>query len=284
MISPGVDPGTPSVDQHRLPVDRLAATSLEELTSEGALMTRTDRKYVVATHALPSLMTAFQALDPNLKVLEIDGLRRQRYDSTYLDTPELEAYWRAARSRRHRFKIRTRHYLDTDAAFTEVKTRGPRGTTVMARTGRAVPLDGATPSLTSADDGFVETELHRAGLSHVDVSTLVPTLRTTYVRSTLWLPSSSSRATIDLDLTWSLPWSGDIARVPGLAVIETKTTGARTGVDRALWAQGHRPTRISKYATGLALLLPDLPAHRWHRVRTQQLQSHVTYHHTEESA
>ena len=273
-----------SVDQHRLPVEHLGTTSLEELTHGAALMTRTDRKYVVATDALPSLLSAFQVLDPDLKVLEIDGLRHHRYDSTYLDTPELEAYWRAARSRRHRFKVRTRHYLDSDAAFTEVKTRGPRGTTIKARTGRDVAGGEVTTALTSADDGFVETELRRAGLGHVDVAALVPTLRTTYVRSTLWLPSSHARVTIDLDLTWSLPWSGVVARVPGLAIVETKTAGARTGVDRALWAQGHRPTRISKYATGLALLLPDLPAHRWHRVRTQHLQPHVTYHHTEESA
>lgn len=273
-----------SIDQQRLPVEQLGTTSLEELTDSAALMTRTDRKYVVATHALPSLLSTFQALDPDLKVLEIDGLRRHRYDSTYLDTPELEAYWRAARSRRHRFKVRTRHYLDSDAAFTEVKTRGPRGTTIKARTGRDVAEGAVTTVLSSADDGFVETELRRAGLGHVDVAALVPTLRTTYVRSTLWLPRSQARVTIDLDLTWSLPWSGDVAWVPGLAIVETKTAGARTGVDRTLWAQGHRPTRISKYATGLALLQPDLPAHRWHRVRTQQLQSHVTYHHTEESA
>ncbi len=272
-----------SIDQDRLPVERLQPTSLEVLTDDGALMTRTDRKYVVATHALPSLLTAFEALDPDLKVLEIDGVRRQRYDSTYLDTPDLEAYWRAARSRRHRFKIRTRHYLDTDAAFTEVKTRGPRGVTVKARTHRETSGSGS-PTLTAADDGFVQTELRRAGLAHVDVAALVPTLRTTYVRSTLWLPRSEARVTIDLDLAWSLPWSGDVARVPGLAIVETKTAGARTGVDRTLWAQGHRPTRISKYATGLALMLPDLPAHRWHRVRAQHLQPHVTYHPIEESA
>ncbi len=138
--------------------------------------------------------------------------------------------------------------------------------------------------LSEHDDGFVGSQLAHAGLPHVDVAALVPMLRTSYLRSTLWLPGSGARVTLDVDLSWSLPWETTIGRVPGLAIVETKTAGASTGVDRALWAQGHRPIRISKYATGLALMLPDLPAHRWHRVRTRHLQQHLTYSQTQESA
>ena len=41
--------------------------------------------------------------------------------------------------------------------------------------------------------------------------------------------------------------------------------GRPGAVDRALWARGIRPTRLSKYATSLAVLRPDLPAHPWTR-------------------
>ena len=266
-------------------VDLLEATSLAELTTDAALMTRTDRKYVVPVVALPEVVAALQALDPGLRVLEIDGLRRHRYDSTYLDTPGLEAYWRAARGRRHRFKVRARHYLDSGAAFTEVKTRGTRGSTVKARIPRGGSAAAAVPyGLSAEDDAFVGDELDGAGLAHVDVTALVPTLRTGYTRTTLWLPTSGARVTIDLDLVWSLPGGGGTARVPGLAVVETKSPGARSGVDRRLWSQGHRPVRISKYGTGLALLHPDLPAHRWNRVRARHLEPHLTYSQTQEPA
>lgn len=251
---------------------RLPVTTLAELTAAAELMTRTDRKYVVPVVALPALVSSLGSLDPGLAALEIEGRRQHRYVSTYFDTPALEAYWRAARRRRHRFKVRTRHYADTDLTFTEVKTRGPRGSTVKVR----------TP--TREDAGFVGSELARAGLAHVDVDALVPILRTSYRRSTLWLPGSGARITLDVDLAWALPWEDSVAGVPGLAVVETKTAGASTGVDRALWAQGHRPVRISKYATGLALMLPDLAAHRWHRVRSRHLQQHLTYRQTQESA
>ncbi|MFV0316059.1 MAG: molecular chaperone, partial [Microthrixaceae bacterium] len=37
-------------------------------------------------------------------------------------------------------------------------------------------------------------------------------------------------------------------------------------LDRALWRRGYRPTSLSKYATGLAALDPDLPRNRWARI------------------
>jgi hypothetical protein len=47
--------------------------------------------------------------------------------------------------------------------------------------------------------------------------------------------------------------------------VECKSAGRATPMDRALWAVGVRPARISKYCTTLALLEPSLPANHWHR-------------------
>ena len=60
--------------------------------------------------------------------------------------------------------------------------------------------------------------------------------------------------------------NGYSLRVPRLAIIETKSGSAPSSADRTLWHHGYRPQRISKYATGLAALHPELPANRWHRV------------------
>ena len=51
-----------------------------------------------------------------------------------------------------------------------------------------------------------------------------------------------------------------------LAIVETKSAGAASEVDRLLWRAGHRPVRISKYGAGMAALHPDLPRLKWHRV------------------
>ena len=69
------------------------------------------------------------------------------------------------------------------------------------------------------------------------------------------------------------------AAVGDVLVVETKSGSARPGpLDRRLWALGHRPTRISKYGTGLALLTPDLAGNRWHRVTSRHLADHLTLH------
>jgi hypothetical protein len=246
----------------------LPGIGLEGLVAGAALLTRVDRKYVVPVDQVPSLVADLASLDPCLRVLDIDGRRWHRYGSTYFDTPDLEAYFRTARRRRRRFKVRTREYVDAAAAYTEVKTRGQRGTTVKTRT----PRGEATDTLSDDEAGFVRSELGRFGLGEVDVASLVPVLRTAYLRSTLWLPSRAARVTIDTDVAWSLAWAPGASRIPRLAVIETKSATAATGIDRVLWRRGHRPARISKYGAGLALLLDDLPAHRWRRVLEQHLR------------
>jgi hypothetical protein len=50
-----------------------------------------------------------------------------------------------------------------------------------------------------------------------------------------------------------------------MAIVETKTGSTASRVDRLLWSRGHRPVRISKYATGLAALHPELPTGVWRR-------------------
>ena len=64
---------------------------------------------------------------------------------------------------------------------------------------------------------------------------------------------------------------GEPVSVADIAVVETKNPATPSPADRALWDAGYRPTRISKYATGMALLHPELPANRWYRTLTHEL-------------
>jgi hypothetical protein len=110
---------------------------------------------------------------------------------------------------------------------------------------------------------------------HVDPAGLVATLHTSYRRTTLLLDASAGRATIDRDLRWVS--SHGAAEVGDVLVVETKSVTARPGpLDRRLWELGHRPTRISKYGTGLALLTPELAGNRWHRVTSRHLAGELT--------
>jgi hypothetical protein len=235
----------------------LTPITLAEVVDRAALLSRVDRKYVVAVDDLPHLL---DQLTPYARVLDIDGERTFRYESVYFDTPGLASYHRAAYRRRRRFKVRTRTYLDSAQCWLEVKLSGARGLVTKHR----LPYLVEHRRTIRSGRGFVNDVLDRESiLSDPAASPLEPVLVTTYRRCTLLLPATSSRVTIDTGLTWQ---DGDrTLRLPGIAVVETKTSSAPSLVDRTLWQRGTRPIRISKYATGLAALRLDLPDVPWRR-------------------
>lgn len=241
----------------------LPAIGLDALTTDAALLTRVDRKYVVPLQDTASLLEALSQDAGAPAALEIGGERELAYRSVYFDTPDLLSFRLAAHGRRRRFKLRTRTYVDTGAAYLEMKTRGARGLTRKERD--AYDLDAAD-RLTAAARDEVADALEAIGVAPSRAGDLDARLQTLYRRTTLLLPGDTpSRATIDLDLRW-IDADGPGFTLPRFAIVETKSPGRAGALDRALWRAGHRPQRVSKYATGLAALRSDLPRNRWTRV------------------
>lgn len=254
-------------------LDRLLPISLPQLLSQAELMSRVDRKYLLASTALDVLLSELTA---DCAVLEIDGVRRFGYTSTYWDTPELAAFELAGRGRRRRFKVRTRRYDESGESYLEVKTRGARDRTVKTR----IPYAATSPQLDSRAIEFVTEALTAAGVSGIDPARLRPSLTTTYQRSTLVTADSAgrpARATIDTALTWSSAERPASLAAPQLAIVETKGSTQASPVDRALWRLGHRPLRVSKYGTGLALLHTELPNLKWHNVISRNFTTLTTH-------
>ena len=238
-------------------LDSPAAIDLDSLQEEAALQTRVDRKYLMPL-ADADLLLGSMAYD--MLVLQIDGRREFGYTSVYFDTEALDAHHQSATRRRHRFKVRTRSYLDTGTSWIEVKTAGPRKSTVKQRQRMA---SSALDELGAGDVDFVARILAEGDIG-VDARDLRPVLQTSYQRSTFLLPSHSARVTLDTDLEWR-DLEGLALAAPAQAVLETKGGTSASPVDRMLWQAGHRPRALSKYATGLSLLHPELRANRWHR-------------------
>lgn len=239
-------------------LSRLPAVALDELVERSALQTRVDRKYVVDPSVAADLLTS---APPGTRALDIDGERTFGYTSVYLDTPDLVGYHLAAHRRRRRFKVRSRSYDASGLAYLEVKTRDGAHTVKTRLEGQHVHGD----RLSAEGATFVADTLADAGIAPGVVGLLTPVLRTRYRRSTLQLDGDACRVTLDRDLRWEACATGAARSSPALVVVETKSAGAVSPMDRLLWARGVRPTRISKYATGLAALDPDLPHNRWSR-------------------
>lgn len=245
-------------------VASLPTTTLEELNESAALLTRVDRKYVVRPEDIADVLAA-RADD--FRALEIGGRRAAAYQSVYYDTPDLTSYLTAARRRPRRFKIRTREYMDTQTTAIEVKLRSARGTTVKHRIWMDAPA-GRGPE-TPAVMAYAATFPEVAGVAH----DLRPTLTTAYLRSTL--VSAGGRITIDSGVR-AEDMAGHTFGYGDVVIVETKTLGGACPLDRDLWAAGIRPVRISKYATSLAALHPDLPANRWHRTLNRHAPNRET--------
>lgn len=239
-------------------LDRLASVDLDELNAHAALLSRVDRKYALDGADLSRLLAH---LDDRTRVLDIDGRRTFEYASVYFDTPARESFRLAAHRRRRRFKVRTRTYVDSGQTWLEVKTRGGRHRTVKNRTEYA----GHDAARLSADGRvFVATVLDREGIDASVVARLEPVLHTAFTRVTLWLPGDGSRATVDRGLAVGRQRAADVD-YPGAVIVETKSGPSPSSVDRLLWSHGIRPSKVSKFAIGMASLDPQLPANRWHR-------------------
>ncbi|MFY1576263.1 polyphosphate polymerase domain-containing protein [Verrucosispora sp. WMMD703] len=245
-----------SIQPITAPLAAMDTIGLTELIDRAALQTRVDRKYLVPLDRLPHLL---EQLVPHARVLEIDGARSFRYESVYFDTPRLASYHCAAYRRRRRFKVRTRTYLDSAQCWLEVKISGARDSITKHR----LPYDPHDRTTVLPGRAFVDEALAREAICPPAGSALDPVLVTSYRRATLLLPATASRVTIDTGLAWQA--GATSLHLPELAVVETKTSAAASPADRLLWQRGLRPARISKYATGLAALRPDLPDSPWRR-------------------
>lgn len=161
----------------------LERISLDEMNARAAMLTRVDRKYVVPTDCLDELIALMNSAT---QILEIEGKIEQRYASCYFDTPELHSFMDTAHKRRRRYKVRTCSYLDSELAFLEVKTRGPRGHTVKKRLAYDF-AQAARMELSHEGRFWVAERLEAAqcfdGVGRVD--SLLPVLSGTYTRSML---------------------------------------------------------------------------------------------------
>lgn len=231
----------------------LPPITLEKVTETAGLLTRVDRKYLIRADLLAGLSEATDGF----QILTIDGLRCFSYESVYFDTAELLSFSGALTGRRRRFKVRTRRYLDSELCFVEVKTQGIRNTTVKVRCEHPfdAPLD-LSPSAAFTD---------RCLEDRTNVTDLQAILRTSYRRLTLANTALGERVTIDLNVTADLIADDRSVDLGSWVVVETKSGSAATSVDRWLWSRGIRPSRVSKFATSLAMMEPMLPKNKWHR-------------------
>ena len=213
---------------------------------------RYDTKFVLS-HS--QLIAALRFMDGDYSALDIDGIRVHRYRTLYFDTPGFDLYLRHHSGARNRFKVRSRHYVDSDRSFLEVKRKAGKNRTVKARKETA----STVTELTMEAMGFVESQ------ALTGTGDLEPKLWNEFDRITLLGNSSAERVTLDLRIGFSS--GAERQSMPGLAVAELK----QASIDRTspffrhMRSIGSRPARFSKYCVAAQLLHPQLKRNRFRK-------------------
>ena len=229
------------------------SVGLDEIGSH-ALMNRVDTKYVFGVDRLATLL---EGVSDDYRVLQVRGEAIAPYTTLYFDTIDRRCYLRHHNGQRTRQKVRIRQYRSTGEAFLEVKEKDNKGRTLKSR----LPVPGFSEVLSREQQDFVDQITGRG-------NQWTPTLLTEFRRIALVHKNCAERVTIDLDLTFARDIharNGSVLRVPGLVIAEVKqeSDNRRSSLRAKLKQMGNRPTRMSKYCIGSALLDPGLKRNRF---------------------
>jgi len=122
-------------------ISSFESISLEKM-DEVKLLNRMDAKFAFRAEKLPGILAQ---LSSSYFILEIDQLRLQRYETLYFDTPGHTLYLNHHNKRLHRFKVRSRKYVDSGLCYFEIKFKNNKRRTIKHRnrqTGRQEEITG----------------------------------------------------------------------------------------------------------------------------------------------
>ena len=220
------------------------SVSLEE-TAEVNLMNRIDRKYWFHVSQLNELLK--KSL-PFYSILEINGERLMKYETTYFDTVDDKMYLTHHNQKLNRYKVRRRNYVTSATGFFEVKLKTNRRRTVKERI--ETPVNGV-------DISPKEIEFLSATAPFQDAN-LQPVLHNRFYRLTLIHKEKKDRCTIDIKPVFRNDF-GEVC-LEDLVVFELKKGQSiqSSPMVALLREMKIRQRGLSKYCTGRAILEPEL--------------------------
>lgn len=246
----------------------LGSIDLETLVREGELLVRRDSKHVVPVDELPGIIASLGGDALVLRKGPGHAGDATGYRTRYFDTDDRDSYRDHAMGRRRRYKVRVRRYLDSGDTFFEVKARLPMSQTEKNRW--PVGEDDARLLFESGDPlptkyAALVGESVQALYGRGAAGPLLATVDMTFDRTTIFLPRSRERVTIDSNLSVCDVVSGrTVGADPRMHVLEVKSPGRRGEVERSMMRAGIRPLSVSKYCIALAVLHADgFRANRW---------------------
>ncbi len=219
------------------------AITLKKINEVARLMKRQESKYLTTEAGLMSIL---EELQQHYYLLEIKNFRLFIYNNTYMDSNSLLFYHDHENSKEARIKVRKRKYVDTGGVYIEYKVK------------TGTKMDKERAELDKSDDINLMDEKSMDFFKKLygeDLS-LLPTMKTNYLRITLCSKTSEERLTIDLNLVFKdarNPENGKL-KVEDFVIIEVKQVVGSTNSfckDVIEKNGGRLAEGCSKYCLGL---------------------------------
>ena len=231
-------------------LDRFNCISLAETDRIAPLLKRMDTKFVLSFDRLPGILDACMS---QYSILDIEGCRISRYETSYYDTADMGFYHAHHAGRVNRQKIRIRTYVETGSQFLEIKRHQKKGRTVKVR--KLMTGSDISPLNYLLDPIFLSA-------GHLPLDPLQLSVVVQYKRITLVNPVSKERLTIDLNVGFGIGTT--TIQLPGFVVAELKQESRGPSFFKELMkTEGIRMGSISKYCLGVICLYENVKKNRF---------------------
>lgn len=219
------------------------------------LMDRVDTKYVFSSSDLPEIL---EEMKKDYRLLDIEGVRIQRYESLYYDTEDFLFYSKHQAGKLNRHKFRFRKYVDSNGlTYFEIKFKNNKSRTVKER----VKIKEGGMNITG------KAELFLKSTTPYTSEMLVPKIWVNYSRMTFVNKSSYERLTVDTNLHYIKAEDKNLMKVdfPQMVIAEAKRDkiSSVSPFIRLVRDRGVREGSISKYCFGVYNLYPDLKSNNF---------------------
>ncbi len=222
---------------------------LDELDKQ-SLQDRVDTKFLLDASFLPEILAEVRS---SYTILNINNAFMQPYLTLYFDTESYDNYFAHHNGKRPRHKIRMRKYMNSGAAFLEIKEKDNKNRTIKTR----MPVRDIVNRLSPEHYQFI-SEVYALGLVP-----LKPVIWNRFNRLTLVNKNSLERVTVDFNFN-AYNQNGLISWNQ-FAIVEIKSNSRslHTAFYRSLKNRSVKPVNFSKYCISMALLTPQLKANRF---------------------
>lgn len=225
-------------------ISSLEPITLEEMDSV-KLMDRTDTKFIFHRSRLPEIL---DEIKDYYRMLEINTIRNNDYETLYYDTENFELYLRHHNEKNNRYKIRYRKYVNSNLHFFEIKFKNNKDRTIKSRVQQA----GLEAEIKDNAKFLLEDTTKYTS------EMLRPVFWVNYSRMTLVSKGFEERLTIDTNLTFK---NGSVSTsFNDLIIAELKQEKAclKSPFARIMSHYHIRENSISKYCLGVTQLVNEV--------------------------